>query len=507
MGAFALASKSVRLLTILCLAVCLRPGSAAADPTLTTLYNFAGNDGAQPTGRLIFDKSGALYGTTDIGGATGSIINGGCVSVSVCGTVFKLTPPAKKDGVWTETLLHVFNGNIEGYGPLAGLIPDESGALYATTSAGPGIDDGTVFKLTPPSTTGDTWTATVLHSFTGTDGIQPYVGSLIFDESGALYGTTNVGGASSTTSNRGVVFKLMPPAMPGGSWTETVLHSFGDTGCDDGSQPLAGVIFDKSGALYGTTVGGGSLGCDVNVGTVFKLTPPAMPDGAWTETILHRFTENEGLNPPAGVIFDKSGALYGTTQAGALGYGTVFKLTPPAKANGVWTINVLHSFTQTEGSPSYGDLVFDKSGALYGATLFGGTFNHGTVFKLTPPAKADGVWTETILHSFTGNDGVNPYDGLILDKSGALYGTTNEGGAYGYGTVFKLATGMTFAGTPGKANCHGESVSALAQQSGGLVAAAAVLGYPSVRALQEAIMAYCEPEHEKPEHQQRGQLD
>jgi hypothetical protein len=159
MGAFALASKSVRLLTILCLAVCLRPGSAAADPTLTTLYNFAGNDGAQPTGRLIFDKSGALYGTTDIGGATGSIINGGCVSVSVCGTVFKLTPPAKKDGVWTETLLHVFNGNIEGYGPLAGLIPDESGAPYATTSAGPGIDDGTVFKLTSPSTTGDTWTA------------------------------------------------------------------------------------------------------------------------------------------------------------------------------------------------------------------------------------------------------------------------------------------------------------------------------------------------------------
>ena|SRR5271166_5644981 len=110
MRAFTLASKSVWLLTILCLAVCLRPGSAAADPTLTTLYNFAGNDGAQPTGRLIFDKSGALYGTTDIGGATGLIINGG--------TVFKLTPPAKKDGVWTETLLHVFNGNIEGMGRL-----------------------------------------------------------------------------------------------------------------------------------------------------------------------------------------------------------------------------------------------------------------------------------------------------------------------------------------------------------------------------------------------------
>ena len=101
-----LASKSARLLTILCLAI-LRPGSAAADATLTTLYNFAGDDGAQPTGRLIFDKSDALYGTTNIGGAAGSIINGGCVSVSVCGTVFKLAPPKKNGSVWTHTLLHL----------------------------------------------------------------------------------------------------------------------------------------------------------------------------------------------------------------------------------------------------------------------------------------------------------------------------------------------------------------------------------------------------------------
>src|SRR6516162_3102895 len=142
-----LASKSARLLTILCLAI-LRPGSAAADATLTTLYNFAGDDGAQPTGRLIFDNSDALYGTTNIGGAAGSIINGGCVSVSVCGTVFKLAPPKKNGSVWTHTLLHTFNGNVDGYAPLAGVISDEAGALYGTASAGPGNGYGTVYKLT-----------------------------------------------------------------------------------------------------------------------------------------------------------------------------------------------------------------------------------------------------------------------------------------------------------------------------------------------------------------------
>ena len=149
MGAFALASKSVRLLTILCLAVCLRPGSAAADSTLTTLYNFAGNDGAQPTGRLIFDKSGALYGTTDIGGAEGS--------------------PSYGD-----------------------LVFDKSGALYGATLFGGTFNHGTVFKLTPPAKADGVWTETILHSFTGNDGVNPYDG-LILDKSGALYGRPTKG--------------------------------------------------------------------------------------------------------------------------------------------------------------------------------------------------------------------------------------------------------------------------------------------------------------------------
>ncbi len=372
-------SKSA-LLIALCLASSIQPGRASSNWTLTTLYSFAGDDGANPFGALIFDKSGALYGTTSTGGA-GWSPSSPCVSPGgSCGTAFKLTSPVNKGGVWTKILLHTFMGSVEGFFSLSGLIFDKSGALYGTTGDGPGTyGEGTVFKLTPPTTSGGVWTATVLHTFTGTDGIQPYVGSLIFDKSGALYGTTNVGGLY----NHGTVFKLTPPATTGGVWTETVLHNFeggvqqGNTGGDDGSQPLGSLIFDKSGALYGTTVAGGSLG--LNGGTVFKLTPPVIGNAAWTETVLHSFAGNDGLYPPAGVIFDKSGALYGTTQGGALGYGTVFKLTPPPRKDAVWTISVLHSFTQNENYPSYGNLVFDESGALYGATLFGGAFGHGTV--------------------------------------------------------------------------------------------------------------------------------
>jgi uncharacterized repeat protein (TIGR03803 family) len=478
--------STLAVLIVFCLA-----SIASADPTPTTLYNFAGNDGGQPFGKLIFDKSGVLYGSTALGGAAESVINGGCVSLTPCGIVFTMKPPAIKEGVWTETVLHAFNGNIDGYGLLAGLIFDESGALYGTASSGPGAGYGTVFKLTPPSTMGGIWTLNVLHSFTGDDGAFPYAGSLIFDKSGALYGTA-AGGGVGPFRGRGLVFKLTPPATASASWTETVLHSFSDTGCADGNQPLAGVVFDEAGALYGTTVGGGGpRGCDVNVGTVFKLTPPVIRGGAWTETILHSFTDNEGTNPPAGVIFDKSGALYGTTQAGALGYGTVFKLAPPSTMGGIWTLNVLHAFTQNEGYPSYGDLVFDESGALYGATLFGGAFGKGTVFKLAPPSTNDGIWTISVLHSFTGDDGANPFDNLIFDKSGAIYGTTIQGGAHDLGTVFKLTTGAAFAGTPGKANCHDQSVSALARQYHGLNAAAAALGFASVATLQNAIMAYC----------------
>jgi uncharacterized repeat protein (TIGR03803 family) len=445
----ALVSKLAPL-TVACLAGLAQPGDAAADSTLTTIANglYAGSD-------LIFDQSGALYGTTGDGGTANY------------GTVFKLTPPVTAGGVWGKTVLYNFTGGAGGGYPFTGLIFDQSGALYGTTAqggAGCALEKkgcGTVFKLSPPPKRCKIgggpddpcrfWTETVLHSFTGADGSLPVAG-VIFDQSGALYGTTAQGGAGCALEKKGcgTVFNLTPPATAGAAWTETLLHSF--TGGADGAYPRGGLIFDKTGALYGTTFDGGtSRLCVGGCGTVFKLTPPkrciigggrdALSSCSWTEAVLHSFTGvGDGAYPDHGsLIFDKTGALYGTTLMGGTGCsvvddivcGTVFKLSPPATAGGAWTETLLHSFTGgADGSAPGGGLIFDQSGALYGTTSGGGAWDFGTVFKLARP-NASGVWTETVLHSFTGGaDGASPGagGGLIFDQSGTLYGTTAGGG-------------------------------------------------------------------------------
>jgi len=287
-----------------------------------------------------------------------------------------------------------------------------------------------------------TWAATnwhekVLFNFNGTDGYQPMYG-LIFDAAGNLYGTAFGGGDPSCgdPNGCGTVFQLTP--APGGGWTETVLHSFKGYPTD-GSYPYAGVIFDAAGNLYGTTGGGGTYG----VGTVFELSPAA--GGGWTETVLHSFNGSDGHGPEAGLIFDAAGKLYGTTAWGGTGTdclntgcGTVFKLTPVA--GGGWTETVLHSFSNTDGALPFAGLIFDAAGNLYGTTQQGGSYGFGTVFELTPTA--GGGWTETVLFSFNGNwsgrDGGLPEAGLIFDAAGNLYGTTGAGGTYAYGTAFEL---------------------------------------------------------------------
>jgi uncharacterized repeat protein (TIGR03803 family) len=442
--------------------------STVSAQTLTTLHSFTGT-GDFPRAGLIADAAGALYGTTKAVGAGGN------------GAVFKLSPPAATGGGWSESLLYTFSG-IDGSDPEAGLIFDASGALYGTTQFGGSADAGTVFKLTPPAVAGDAWTESVLFSFTGSDGAQPR-GGLIFDASGSLFGTTAGGGAFTL----GTVFKL---TQSGGAWTETVLYSFTGDRFSDGFFPAAGLIADVSGALYGTTTGGGVA----NLGTVFKLTPPPLAGGAWTASVLHSFTGNDGVFPKGDLIADVSGALYGTTFAGgAGGNGTVFKLTPPTMTDGAWSESVLYSFTfaGTDGAfPDAGPLA-DASGALYGTTESGGVANRGTVFKLAPPTITGGAWTESVLHSFVGSDGANPVGGLIADASGALFGTTENGGDADSGTVFKLTLPATFAGVPGRATCRGESIAALAHAFGGVAHATAALGFASVADLQNAVAAFC----------------
>ena len=269
----------------------------------------------------------------------------------------------------------------------------------------------------------------VLHSFNpgGTDGVDPEV-VLIFDAVGNLYSTTYYGG----TYGYGTVFELTPAA--GGTWTEKVLHNFNDDGTD-GYQPVASLIFDAAGNLYGTTEAGGTY----SAGTVFELTPAA--GGTWTEKVLHNFNSDgtDGFFPSACLVLDAAGNLYGTTLGGGTSNrGTVFELTPTPAAGGTWTEKVLHNFDGTDGYQPYADLIFDAAGNLYGTTEAGGTYSAGTVFELTPAA--GGTWTEQVLHNFKddGTDGIEPHAGLIFDASGNLYGTTFGGGAYGQGTVFEI---------------------------------------------------------------------
>lgn len=361
----------------------------------TVLYRFGtnANDGARPVAGLISDKSGALYGTTQNGGAAGNF-----------GTVFKLSPPPAGKTDWKETVLYRFMGKAahDGALPSAGLTFDGQGALYGTTYKGGDSDFGTVFKLTPPPAGKTAWKGTVLHSFKGKsarDGAFAVAG-LIFDRAGALYGTTGNGG----DNDLGTVFRLAPPRLGGdGKWVESVLHSFAGSP-NDGAIPVAGLKRDQSGAFYGTTVQGGPRGGAAGGGTVFKLTRLPTGQTKWIVTLLHSFDwfpNCDDTNPTAGVIFDKNGALYGTASAGGpsfptVGNGTVFKLAPPAKGNTQWTETVLHDFgSPGDGTNPQAGLVFDTQGALYGTTLYGGMgpANSGTVFKITGATTPDAGMT------------------------------------------------------------------------------------------------------------------
>ncbi len=210
----------------------------------------------------------------------------------------------------------------------------------------------------------------------------------------------------------------------GGGWVESVIHSFNGY---DGALPFSGVIFDRGGNLYGTTESGGRS----SFGTVFQLTPSGSD---WAENILYAFQgEEDGMTPEGGLIFDGTGNLYGTTAAGGFGggAGTVFELTP---SGGGWNFSVLHSFAGVAGS--LGSLSMDTAGNIYGTTISSGAYGYGSVFKLT---YSSGLWTYTSLHDFTGGaDGGNPIGNVIVDRDGTVYGTASSEASGGYGVVFEI---------------------------------------------------------------------
>ncbi len=378
-----------------------------------------------------------------------------------------------------------FNGT-NGETPMGGLLADNSGNFYGTTFNGgnpgcPLYGCGLVYQI---SLSG----YRVLYEFTGQneDGANP-IGNLVMDGAGNLYGVTQEGGTGtcSFSIGCGTVFELSPPSHPGGAWSENILYEFQGPSFSDGQNPMAGLVFDSAGNLYGTTFYGGiPQSNNPGFGTVFELSPPSQPGGMWAETILHLFGLIPDAREPAGtLIFDSLGNLYGTGfEGGKYGVGAVFELSPPSQPGGEWTENVLFGFIRAQcGSISAG-LVMDSVGALYGVCRAGGPNSTGAIFSLLPPPQPGGAWTLHILHNFSANDGeaaapmifASPSllygtDGFglfqiafsggsptytflyslpdpqapVLLKGNALYGTTSEGGKnctgqYGCGTVFQL---------------------------------------------------------------------
>lgn len=353
-----------------------------------------------------------------------------------------------------EAVLYSFKYSLpgaDGMNPAGGVIFDQEGNLYGTTQNGGLYAQGVVFELSPSSSGG--WTESILHDFGGTrsDGSLP-VGTLTIDAKGNLYGVTEYGGDASGGYGGGTVYEVSP--NPDGTWTETVLYALED--CNTGCYPMAGVILDASGNLYGTTTANSSPECNdggigYGCGSVFELTSKS---GSWSETILYSFKggTTDGFYPQAALVLDSDGNLYGTTAEGGdsgvnctfdgyFGCGVVFELSHSASG---WRESILHFFTGgKDGYYSSASLVFDAKNNLYGTTQLGGVGNCengygqfvgcGTVFQLV---RAQGNWDEVVIHSFASNLAeVNPVAGLIVDSKGNLYGTT----ANYLGNVFELS--------------------------------------------------------------------
>ncbi len=344
---------------------------------------------------------------------------------------------------YTNSTIYTFcslSGCADGGAPVGNMAFDGQGNLYGAARSGGTPDLGTVYKLTPLSGGGIPWTQTVLHTFclqSGcSDGSLPESG-VILDAGGNIYGTTASGGS---TNQAGVVYEMSPPPGGNGPWTETVLYTFCPTApCTDGYEPMAGLIFDAAGNLYGTTMGGGLYGH----GAVYELSPNG---GTYTEKVLYSFCRSQGCPdgdaPQNGsLIFDAAGNLYDTTHGGgANNYGIVYKLSP--SGGGQWNETILYSFCSVancaDGQNPLGGVVFDAQGNLYGGTPGGGANNQGAVYELIPNGNG---WVETVLHSFCFScaDGREIEQTLTLDRNGNIFSVAYAGGVNGHGLAFELS--------------------------------------------------------------------
>ncbi len=408
------------MLSVLALGACARGGELpptgpslaaqlrATSSTLTMLYSFGRrfDDGSVPESRLVI-LGASLFGTTSGGGkTTGECTNG-------CGTLFAV----KTSG--GERILYRFKGGSDGAVPLASVIVLDD-AFFGTTSEGGGSKRcsggcGTVFKV------GASGKEEVIYRFKGgADGAQPVAGLKVLD--GALYGTTEFGGADRNACFQGcgTVFRLSSDGK-----SERIIYRF--RGGADGAEPAAGLVAVGD-ALYGTTRYGGAHTnlCAIGCGTVFRVS------NAGAERVLHRFAyrlhSDEGAFPDAGLIaFD--GALYGTTAGGGTeGAGTVFRTSASGTERTIYSFGCCGA--TMDGRVPDAALIA-VNGRLFGTTSSGGTGGYGTIFNIT----TGGV--ESVIYRFTGKPGGAHPQAALTDVSGALYGTTVDGGALGDGSVFR----------------------------------------------------------------------
>jgi hypothetical protein len=422
--------------------------SANTPPALETIYDFNGAPIGFPT-QLTMGADGNLYGVTA----------GLDLIYHVQGSAFRIHPPAQPGGQWIGELINTFTGD-DGISPQAVVMHD--GILYGTTYSGGTTGHGTAFTLTPPKTPGAEWIEAVLYNFAYTEG-SPSPG-LAFGENGEVYGTTQ-----ESFPAMGTVFELIPPAQPGGQWTETSLHDFLGAP-NDGADPRAGVVL-RGGILYGTTFAGGTgTGeyCSSGCGTVWAMPLPTSTNTTPGLKILYSFQGPpvDGNWPSAVLVTDNNGGLYGTTFAGGSatacggdGCGAAFALQPPSAPGGEWAETVLYNFTDApkDGSRPSG-LVLGPHGVLYGTsngwsnTAEGACADTapyapacGTLFSLRPPAIEGGAWTEAPVHVFVdaASQGLYPMGALAIgsDAEGGpvLYGVTATGGTSNYGTVYTVS--------------------------------------------------------------------
>jgi uncharacterized repeat protein (TIGR03803 family) len=344
-------------------------------------------------------------------------------AINTHGFVYQLTPPASGVGLWTFKNLHAFNGT-DGDMPTGRLLLS-GGKLFGSTDTPDPNGTNDLFELTPPAVAGKAWGFSVVHLFSTAVPDRGEAGGLLLNKAGQLVGVAEIGGPSSN----GTVFAMTPPAKAGAQWVETVLHAFNVT---DGLNPVADLLQDTDGTLYGTTTDGGAH----NYGSVFQLTPPAAGKTRWTLKTLYSFT---GLSdtgfPQQKLAFDAAHQhLYGISNVVITGQSeTVFSLTRPSGTATKWTYSLIHTFAYNNVSGNYypqAVVVIDN--AIYGTTKSGGQYSGGMIYRLSPPTKAGGAWTETIMHSFTNGptDGATPGE-LTVGAQGILYGTTISGGPSG----------------------------------------------------------------------------